>query len=72
MLCDTVVGIHQTVVATSRVGSVDGVVPVWLVGCVEIELAHLGKVALGRVVVDQKGLACVEWGEIIEVLVGVF
>lgn len=49
-MCDAIVGIHQAVVATIRVGSVNGVVPVWLIGCVEVELAHLGEVALRRVV----------------------
>jgi hypothetical protein len=70
-MCDAIVGIHQVVVATIRVGSVSGMVPVWLVGGVEVELAHLGKVALRRVV-DEQGLASIERGEIIEVLVGVF
>jgi hypothetical protein len=70
-MCDAIVGVHQAVVATIRVGSLNGVVPVWLVGCVEVELAHLGKVALRRVV-DEKRLASIERGEIIEVLVGVF
>lgn len=60
-MCDTIIGVHQAVITTIRVGSVDWVVPVCLVGCVEVELAHLGKVALGWVV-NQKGLACIEWG----------
>ena len=70
-MSDAIVSVHQAVVAAIRVGAVNWVVPVWLVGCVEVELAHLGKVALGRVV-DQEGFACVEGSEIVQVFVGVF